>query len=90
MCAGSPFNELDVVIQAKVQVCARFTGARRISSYKVLDCPPWVWRFITGSSFLPDEAQEIFEELILKGYRITLLAEREYVSTQEALTWLEL
>jgi len=90
MCAGSPLNELDVVIRAKVQICARFAGARRIVSYEVVDCPPWVRRFITGSSFPLDEAQEVFEELILKGYRITLMTEREYVSVQEALTWLEL
>jgi hypothetical protein len=90
MCAGVPFNDLDVFIKATVQVCAQFPLTRRIASYEVEDCPPWVWRFITGSSFLPDEAQEVFEELILKGYRITLVTRKEYVSALDAVNWFEI
>jgi hypothetical protein len=88
MCAGTPPTEnIDVVIRATIQVCHGFRLNRRISFYEVEEAPPQVWKFITGASFTPEEAQEILEELIQYGYRITIHTKEKPVSVLDAANW---
>jgi hypothetical protein len=88
MCTGTPPTEdINVVIRATTQGCHGFRLNRRISFYEVEEAPSQVWKFITGASFTPKEAQVILEELIQYGYRITIHTKEKPVSVLEAANW---